>query len=61
MAKNKKESSCCPLCGPEMQEANLPFCKPCNVTRHFCPSCRQEVERGVSSCPKCGAEMKMAD
>ncbi len=54
-----KESSCCSLCTPEMQEAHLPFCKPCNVTTWTCPACLQKVERGKSTCPGCGAAMKV--
>lgn len=61
MAENKKESGCCPLCGPEIQGADLPFCKPCNVTRFYCPSCRQQVRREETACPKCSAEIKITE
>lgn len=56
---HKQESSCCPLCDPELQKADLPFCQPCGVKSLSCPACHGKIEKDAKVCPECGAEIKL--
>jgi RNA polymerase subunit RPABC4/transcription elongation factor Spt4 len=56
---NKRESKrTCPYCEGEILTAKLPFCKPCDVTLHYCVICQIAVERESEVCPQCGGKLE---
>lgn len=55
--KEKKQLHC-PYCDEEIKSASSPYCRPCQITVFYCPSCRKELPRDKAVCPHCGAEIK---
>ena len=58
MAEKTKRHDACPYCDVEILEADLPFCRACQVKIVYCPSCRKPVARDKKTCPACGAKVK---
>ena len=54
----KKEKMSCPYCDKEISESPFPYCKPCQLTKFYCPQCHQPVSRDIDVCPKCGTIIK---
>lgn len=50
------KQECCPHCGKEMIETDLPYCKACGITNSCCPTCRELLTGNIKVCPQCGAE-----
>jgi len=60
MAKQEKKKGhlFCPYCEEEMRQADLPYCRACQLTVFYCPKCRKPLPREKRVCPHCGTEIK---
>ena len=60
MAKQQKKKGhlFCPYCEEEMRQADLPYCRACQLTVFYCPKCRKPLPREKRVCPHCGTEIK---
>jgi predicted amidophosphoribosyltransferase len=60
MAKQQKKKGhlFCPYCEEEMRQADLPYCRACQLTIFYCPKCRKPLPREKRVCPHCGTEIK---
>ena len=43
----------CPFCDSEIDEA-IPICQMCRAAVLYCSDCHVTVEKGSSTCPRCG-------
>ena len=56
--KKREQRPTCPYCEQEIITAKLPYCKPCDVSLHYCARCQIAVAREATACPKCGGELE---